>query len=169
MAMPRKLKNFNVFYNGDNYIGRCAEVELPKLTRKTESLQAGGMNGPVDIDLGMEELKINHTWAGFEAEIYRQFGIPNVDGVLLRFAGAYQRDDTAQVDAVEVVVRGRHKEIDPGSAKAGDDTEQKVESKLSYYKLIVNNEVIVEIDFVNFVEFINGADRVAEFRSAMGI
>jgi P2 family phage contractile tail tube protein len=169
MAMPRKLKNFNVFYNGDNYIGRCAEVELPKLTRKTEDLQSGGMNGPVKVDLGMEGLEINHTWAGFEAEIYRQFGIPTVDGVLLRFSGAYQRDDTAEVDAIDIVVRGRHTEIDPGTSKAGDDTELKVKSDLSYYKLTVNGEIVAEIDLVNFVEVIGGTDRLSEFRTAMGI
>jgi P2 family phage contractile tail tube protein len=169
MALPRKLKNYNVFYNGDNFIGRCGEVELPKLTIKTEDWRGGGMNGPVKVDLGMEGLEINHTWGGLEAEIYRQFGINKVDGVLLRFSGAYQRDDTAEVDAVEVVVRGRHTEIDPGSAKAGEDTELKVKSDLSYYKLTVNGEVIVEIDFVNFIHLANGEDRLAEFRAAMGI
>ena len=168
MAMPRKLKNFNVFYNGDNYIGRCAEVELPKLTRNTEDLEAGGMNGPVKIDLGLEGLEINHTWAGFEAEIFRQFAAPAADAGLLRFSGAYQKDDTAEVDAVEIVVRGRHTEIDPGSAKAGDDTELKVKSDLAYYKLTVNGEVLVEIDLVNFVEVVAGEDRLAEFRAAMG-
>jgi P2 family phage contractile tail tube protein len=167
--MPRKLKNFNVFYNGDNYIGRCAEVELPKLTRKTEDLRAGGMNGPVKVDLGSEGLEINHTYAGFEAEIFRQYGIHTVDGVMLRFSGAYQRDDTAEVDAVNVVVRGRHTEIDPGTSKAGDDTALKVKSDLSYYKLDVNGEVLIEIDLVNFVEVVGGVDRLAEQRAAMGV
>jgi P2 family phage contractile tail tube protein len=168
MGMPRKLKNFNVFYNGDNYVGRCAEVELPKLTRKTEDMQAGGMNGPVKIDLGNEGLEINHTWAGLEAEIYRQYAAASADAVLLRFAGAYQRDDTGEVDAVEIVTRGRHTEIDPGSAKAGDDTELKVKTDLTYYKLTINGAVIVEIDLVNFVENVGGVDRLAEYRTALG-
>ena len=169
MAMPRKLKNFNVFYNGDSFIGRCVEVELPKLTRKTEDLRAGGMNGTVKVDLGSEGLEINHTYAGVEAEIFRQYGIPTIDGVLLRFSGAYQRDDTAEVDAVNVVVRGRHTEIDLGTAKAGDDTALKVKSDLSYYKLTVNGEVLIEIDLVNFVEVVGGVDRLAEQRAAMGV
>lgn len=169
MALPRKLKNFNVFYNGDNYIGRCAEVELPKLTRKLEEFRGGGMNGPVEVDLGNEKMEINHTWGGFEAETYRQFGVPTVDSVLMRFTGAYQRDDTAEVDAIDIVVRGRHTEIDPGSAKAGDDTELKVKSSISYYKLTVNGEVLIEIDHVNLVEVINGEDRLADIRTALGV
>ncbi|MDR3353228.1 MAG: phage major tail tube protein, partial [Zoogloeaceae bacterium] len=100
---------------------------------------------------------------------YRQYGIPKVDGVLLRFAGAYQKDDTAEVDAVDVVIRGRHTEIDPGNAKAGDDTELKVKSSVSYYKFTVNGEVLVERDFVNFVETINGEDRLADYRAALGL
>jgi len=169
MGMPRKLKNFNVFYNGDNFIGLCSEVELPKLTRKTEDLQAGGMSGPVKVDLGMEGLEINHTYAGFMTDVYRQWGIPTADLVLMRFAGAYQKDDTGEVDAVEIVVRGRHTEIDPGSAKAGDDTEFKVKSDLSYYKLTVNGEAVVEIDLINMVEVVNGNDRLADIRTAMGL
>ncbi len=169
MALPRKLKNFNVFYNGDNFIGLCDQVELPKLTRKTEEYRGGGMNGPVDTDLGMEKLEITHTYGGFMREIYRQFGIARADGVLMRFAGAYQRDDTEEVDAVEIVVRGRHKEIDAGNAKAGDNTEFKVGSALTYYKLTVNGEVDIEIDFVNFVETTGGVDRLAEQRAAIGL
>ena len=44
-----------------------------------------------------------------------------VDGVQLRCAAAYQRDDTQEVDSVEIIVRGRHSEIDRGEAKVGDD------------------------------------------------
>ena len=169
MALPRKLKNFNVFYNGDNFIGLCDQIELPKLTRKVEEYRGGGMNGPVDADLGMEKMEIMHTYGGFMREIYRQFGIARADGVLMRFSGAYQRDDTAAVDAVEIVVRGRHSEVDPGTAKAGDNTEFKVTSTLTYYKLTVNGFVEAEIDFINFVENFGGIDRLAEQRAAIGL
>ncbi|KLB47455.1 phage major tail tube protein, partial [Xanthomonas euvesicatoria] len=49
-----------------------------------------------------------------------QYGATTHNAVQLRFAGAYQRDDATEVDAVEVVVRGRHSEIDPGTGKSGD-------------------------------------------------
>ncbi|WP_181015454.1 phage major tail tube protein, partial [Pseudomonas amygdali] len=38
-----------------------------------------------------------------------QYGATRHNAVQLRFAGAYQRDDTAEVDAVAVVVRGRRR------------------------------------------------------------
>lgn len=169
MALPRKLKNFNLFNDGVSFVGVAAEVVLPKLTRKLEEFRGGGMNAPVDTDLGMEKLEVEHTYAGLVREIFNQFGITRADGVLLRFAGAYQRDDTGEVDAVEVVMRGRHAEIDPGSGKAGDDTEFKVKSSLSYYKLTINGETVIEIDILNMIEIVNGEDRLAEQRRAIGL
>lgn len=169
MALPRKLKNFNLFNDGVSFVGVASEIVLPKLTRKMEETRNGGMNGPVDADLGIEKLEAEHSYGGIVREIFNQFGLSRVDGVLLRFAGAYQRDDTAAVDAVEVVMRGRHREIDPGNSKAGDDTAFKVTSTLSYYKLTINGETVIEIDLLNMVEMVNGEDRLAEQRRAIGL
>ncbi|WP_066738204.1 phage major tail tube protein [Cupriavidus sp. D384] len=169
MALPRKLKNFNVFHDGVSYVGECEEFTQPKLARKLEEYRAGGMNGPVDIDLGAEKMETEATYGGLMREPFKAWGITAVDGVLLRFAGAYQRDDSEAVDAVEVVIRGRHTELDMGAAKAGDNSQFKVKSSISYYKLTVNGEVWCEIDHVNFIETVFGVDRLAEQRRAMGV
>ncbi|MCW0033802.1 phage major tail tube protein, partial [Burkholderia pseudomallei] len=39
MGMPRKLKGFNVFHNGANFVGEVEELNLPKLKRKMEAWQ----------------------------------------------------------------------------------------------------------------------------------
>ena len=168
MALPRKLKHFNVFYNGEEFFGQATEITLPKLATKVEEYRGGGMPGPVDIDLGLEKLELEHSYGGLMYPIFKDFGIAKVDGAMLRFAGSYQRDDTGEVDAVEVVVRGRHQEIDNGNAKAGDDTEFKVKSSISYYKLAVNGTVLIEIDQVNFIYIVDGVDRLEAHRKAIG-
>lgn len=169
MGMPRKLKNFNAFNDGKSYMGEVAEVALPKLGRKFEDWRGGGMNGPVPADLGIEKLELEMTCGGFMRQVFEQFGTTKADGVMIRFAGAYQRDDTGEVDAVEVVMRGRHQEIDSGKAKGGDNTEIKVKSALSYYKLSINGTVLIEIDLLNFVEIVNGKDILAAQRKAIGL
>jgi len=169
MALPRKLKNFNLFGDGESYLGQVNEVTLPTLTRKMEGYRGGGMSGEVDHDFGMEKIELEHKYGGFMRSIFRQFGATRHDAVQLRFAGAYQRDDSGAVDAIEIVVRGRHSEISPGSAKAGDDTEFSVKSTCSYYKLTINGAVEAEIDFVNMIEIIGGVDRLAEQRRAIGV
>lgn len=171
MALPHKLKNMNLFFNGDNWQGKAEEITLPKLTRKIEAYRAGGMNGAAHVDLGLEDdaLGMEMTLGGVEAQLYKQWGIAEIDGVPLRFAGAYQRDDTGEVTACEVVVRGRLSEIDPGSAKQGDNTQVKFSFKPTYYRLVWNGADLIEIDVVNMVEKVDGVDRLAEQRTAIGL
>ena len=169
MGMPRKLKNLNLFNNGVTYIGQVGEVTPPKLARKLESWRGGGMDGGIKADLGQEDLEMEVSCGGFMRDAFGQYAIAQHNGVMLRYAGGYQRDDTGEVDAVEIVVRGRHEEIDMGKGKPGDDTEFKFKTACSYYKLVVNGETLVEIDLVNMVENVAGTDNLAATRAALGI
>lgn len=169
MGMPNTLKNFNLFNDANSYMGQAPELKLPKLTRKVEELRAGGMNGPVSIDLGQEKLELEFTLAGMDKLLFSQYASSKIDGVALRFAGAYQRDDTGEVMAVEVSMRGRHSEIDPGDSKAGDMSKIAVKTQLTYYKLTINNEEVIEIDLLNMIEKINGVDVLKDQRQAVGL
>lgn len=172
MSLPRKLKNFNLFVDGGSFVGRIPELTLPKLTRKTEDYQGGGMRGPVKSCMGMETLEMEFTCGGYERDLLAKFGVTGVSGVLLRFAGALQADDSAAIPGIhglEVVVRGYFEAIDFGTAKPQDKTEVKVSCALSYYKLTLDNRTLIEFDMVNMVEIIDGEDLAAADRIAMGL
>lgn len=166
--LPRKLKNFNVFSDGDSFLGEAKEVALPKISHKGEDYRGGGMMGEVWMDLGLEKLEMEVTYGGMMVPVLRQMGVTTHDGVQLRFVGAYQSDETGGVTAAELVVRGRHQEVDPGNAQAGSDTEWKVKSGLSYLKWTVDGRTEIEIDLVNCVYIVGGVDRMAEVRAAIG-
>lgn len=166
--LPFKLKNFNVYNDGFSYLGEATEIELPKLKMKGEAYRGAGMIGEVDVDMGLEKLELTATYGGFVVGVLRQFGLVGVDGAMLRFIGAYQSDSDGQALSAELVVRGRHSEFDAGSAKAGEDTETKVTSTLSYLKWTVNGAVEVEIDVLNGVYRIGGVDRYEAIRAIIG-
>lgn len=129
MALPRKLKYLNMFNDGLSYMGVVESVTLPKLTRKLENYRGGGMNGAAPIDLGLDDDALTVEWSvgGLpDVALWAQYAAPGADAVPLRFAGSYQRDDTSEVIAVEVVMRGRHKEIDGGENKQGENTSTKL-------------------------------------------
>ncbi|MGH6997245.1 MAG: phage major tail tube protein, partial [Phenylobacterium sp.] len=81
----------------------------------------------------------------------------------------YQRPDTGAVDAVEIVMRGQHEEIDMGDAEQGEDADFKVKSPLSYYKYVMNGRTEIEIDLLNMVMVVDGQDRLAVHRAALGV
>ncbi|KFF48790.1 MULTISPECIES: phage major tail tube protein [Salinicola] len=170
MALPKKLKALNLFGNGDSYQGQIQSVTLPTLTRKIEEWRGGGMDGSVGIDMGMDGLMTcQWTVGGLVESIFDNFGASRLDADLLRMTGSYERDDTDEVVAVEVVMRGRHTEIDFGDAQDGENTEHKITSTLSYYKLVIGGVTKIEIDLPNYVFKVNGDDRLARRRQALGI
>lgn len=171
MAMPRKLKNLNLFNDGNNYLGVVQSFTGPKLTRKFEAYRGGGMHGAVNADMGLDDgaLDVSWTCGGIVDTLLQQYGVTNASACLLRFTGALQRDDSGDVDAIEIVLRGRHKEIDGGEWKSGETSPVTVSSVCSYYKLSINGQVLIEIDVLNMVEIVNGVDRLAEQRRALGV
>lgn len=169
MALPNSLKNFNAYNDGVNFMGIIEELKLPKLSRKFEEFRGGGMDGPVSLDMGQEKLEIEQVCSGFVLDSYKAYGATKAASVMTRFAGAYQREDTGEVQAVEIVTRGRIQEIDPGDAKVGDKGKTTIKMALTYYKLTVGGEEIIEIDLLNFVFKVNGVDMLESQRKAIGL
>lgn len=171
MGMPRKLKNMNLYVDGQSYVGEVSAVTLPNLARKMEAWRGGGMGGALKADLGLDDDAMQMEWTigGYSKQVLTQFGQGTTDAVQLRFAAAYQRDDTGEVDAVEVVVRGRHSELDRGEAKPGEDTEWKITTQCSYYKETLNGETLIEIDIPNMIQNIGGVDGMEAARRALGL
>lgn len=170
MALPKKLKMMDLFNEGNSYLGQTGEVTLPKLGRKFEDWRGGGMNGSVKVDLGLSDDITELSWklGGIDPLVISQFGAATVSAIGLRFAGSYQRDDTGDTTAVEIVVRGRHEEIDFGNAKAGDDTEKSIKTIWSYYKLSIDGQAVVEIDIPHMIEKVNGVDLLEKHRANIG-
>ena len=169
MGFPSKLKNMNVFNDGNSYLGLATEVMLPKLSRNFEEYRAGGMDAPIKVDMGGQVMELETKLGGMVVHAIRQFGETRHDAVMLRFAGGYQDDSTGVVMPVEVVVRGRHEEIDMGTAKPREGTEHSVKSALSYYKLVINGRTEIEIDVPNMKFVVDGEDRLAAQRAAIGL
>lgn len=168
MQLPRKLKDMNVFQDGQSFLGECKSLVRPKLVLQTEDYRAGGLGGPVKLDLGIQALEAEHTYGGVIPAIQRSFGAARLDSVQLRFAGAYQREDTGRYDEVQIVMGGRHEELDAGTDAVGEDGEFKVKTAVVYYKETVNGEVILEVDILGRVLRVGGVDRWAEARSIIG-
>ena len=165
--LPPKLKNFAFFGNGVSYLGQCNEVTLPKLQLKTDDYRPGGLLGDVKADMGLDPQPLEAKFGGFMRQPLRDFGTARIDGVLSRFVGAYQAEDTGLVMPAELVVRGRWTEIDPGTAKAGDANEFSASLAWTYLKWSVAGTVDVEIDLLGLVFTTGGVDRYADIRAAL--
>lgn len=169
MAMPNKLKAMNIYCNGDNWQGQVESVTPPKLERKMEEWRGAGMDGPVEVDMGMNKLEMTIALGGLIPDVFNHWASPIVESDMLRYVGAYEDDDTGSVHAVEITCRGRYPTIDMGESKTGESNTHTLTASLNYYKLVVDGKTVVEIDVLHHVLNINGKDRLAQRRKALGL
>jgi P2 family phage contractile tail tube protein len=128
------LKNMALFVDGRGYAGNVEELTLPKLTLKTEEFRNGGMDAPIEVEMGMEKLESEFTLTRFDKNVLKLFGLAPGQLTPLTIRGAVISDDGTQT-AVVVNLQGIVREMDPGNWKPGEKATLKVMLALRYYKL----------------------------------
>lgn len=163
--LPRVLKNFSVFADGRGYVGRATEVELPKLTLKMDEFRAGGMDAPVEHDMGMEKLEMKITFGEYDATAMALIGKADIQYTA---RGAIQRIGE---EAVPVIVRtfGQAKEVDNGTWQAGERGTMAIAIACKRLEIEIEGQQAVFIDVENMIRIIGGEDQLASQRAALGI
>jgi P2 family phage contractile tail tube protein len=156
-----------LYVDGRGYAGRVEEITLPKLTIKTEEFLGAGMSAPVEIDMGMEKLEMELTFAEYDSELLKLFGLTNGSDVAFTIRGALQSG--GDIESVIINVRGFFKELDCDTWKPAEKATLKCSIACSYYKLAINGIELIEIDPINMVRNVNGSDQLAQFREILQI
>lgn len=167
--LPSHLLNFNFYANDTDYRGVINEVTLPEINRKIEEHRGGGMIGPAPLDFGSEGLEASIKVAGWQPSLLTSLGSRMHDAFNGRFMGGLNDSNSDAMLTCEVVMRGRITKFSPGSSKPGEPTEQEITYGLTYYKLVISGATVLEIDLVNGIYIVDGVDREADLRTAMGM
>ncbi|MGB0957474.1 MAG: phage major tail tube protein [Litorivicinus sp.] len=162
------LKNMALFVDGRGFAGNVESLTLPKLSLKTESLRNGGMDAPIDVDLGMEKLECDFTLTRFDRQVLKLFGLTHGRAVPVTIRGAMV-SDFGMPTPVMINLQGLVREVDFGDWKPGEKATLKLSMSLRYYKLTHGGDVVHEIDIPNMVRMIGGIDQLAAIRFALGV
>jgi hypothetical protein len=165
--LPRILKNFSLFVDGRGLAGIIDTLTLPTITVKMEEVRAGGMDAPVEHDMGMEKLEASFVLQEYNPEVIKLVGLSAQDKQLTA-RGAMRRDGE---DVVPVVVNmtGGLKQLETGDWKAGDMSNPTFSIALRYYKLTIGGQELIEIDKVNMIRKVGGQDQLQSIRQALGV
>ena len=167
MAIPKVIKNFNMFLAGVGFAGLCDAVKLPELKIKAEEHRAGGMDIPVDLDMGMEKLELGFTMAEQHADVFRQFGLRNQNAVQATFRASKVNDQISE--PYVIFARGMYTSVAGGDVKNGEKAVLEATLTLRYYRLVMANKPLIEIDADNMIRIIDGVDQLASIRADIGI
>lgn len=165
--LPRHLRNFNLFVDGVGQAGEVDELTLPVLTIKTEEHRAGGMDAPVDVDMGMEKMTMTAVISSYKAEHFRGYGALN-QGIPLTIRGVIQRQGE-QPQAVVIRVVASAVTVDRGNFTAGGKQTTTITYTLTKYSEQIAGVEVVNIDVPNMIRIVNGVDQLAGYRAALGM
>ncbi|MCC5807234.1 MAG: phage major tail tube protein [Opitutales bacterium] len=162
--IPQVLKNLNAFVDGRGYAGKCTQLTPPELSLNTEEYRGGGMDGVMEMDMGMEAMEAAVQIPELDADLAGGFGriLP------MTFRGAFE-DERGEVTAVVIALRGKFKGLDMGDWEPGQRAEINHTMAVHYYRLEIGGSTVHEIDIENMTRVINGTDQLAAQRAALGI
>lgn len=165
--LPRHLRNFNVTVDGRGYAGMADTVTPPVLSLATEEHRAGGMDSPVEIDMGVELMEATIVLSDYNEDVIAGFGLLGA-GVPITMRGAIQRQG-AEAQAVVIKMLGGLKSRDEGEWSAGSKQTTTLTYSIRKYSVTINGREVVNIDVENMIRIINGVDQLASQRAALGL
>ena len=165
MAARNILKNFTLFVESLGYAGDIEELQIPNLSLKTEEFRAGGMDAPMEIDMGMEKLELTATLTAIDEEALKLFGKTAANFTARGNLVSHGGDATA----VEVKVTGLVKAQEQPAWKPGEKATLKLTVNCTYYKYTQGGRTVHEIDIPNMKRIIDGVDQLATQRSNLGL
>lgn len=168
MATNDVRTNLNLFVDGHNMAGKVDEFNAPAMGLLAEEFRGGGMDAPLDIEMGMEKLAASFSLMSYERRVLAMFGVAVGQTVLFTVRELLTSADGVKTGVIHTM-RGKILKMDPGTSKPGQLAPLKFELTLSYYKLQHGATVTHEIDVVNMVRIVNGVDQLKADRAILGI
>lgn len=165
IALPRQLKSFNLYVDGESYAGKADTLTPPPLNFLVEAHRAGGMDAPREIELGMELLAFTAVISDYNPQLVALMG---KDDVPLVARGSVEAQG-GRAEPVIINMRGLFKGLEFATWTPGAKTTKTLTSSLSYFRYRQNDVEYCEIDVTNMVRRIGGVDQLAAHRANIGL
>jgi uncharacterized protein len=166
----KKLTNANVYVGNSSYLGKAAEIDLPKITAVMAEHQALGMVGKIDLPSGFEKMEARIKWNSMYPDAMKRMANP-FEMVSLQCRSSLE-DYTAggRTGQVPVVcfMKAQFKEVPMGNFKQHENVELESQLTVTYVKLEIDGQAIVEFDALANIYKVDGVDILAQYRANIG-
>ncbi len=166
-----RLTNANVYVNGKSLLGKAEEVNLPDIKHMMSEHKALGMIGKLELWSGVDKLEAKIKWNSFYSDVHKQFANPfRALNLQVRSSlEVYTSQGRTAQQPVVVFLTGQSKNFPTGNFKQHDNVELESNLTVTYVKVVVNGENILEFDVLANIFKVNGEDIMAQYRANLGV
>lgn len=165
-----RVPNARVYIDGNDFIGKAEEVELPSVKAKLGEVKGLGLYGETELPTGIDKMEAKFKFNGVYPEllsIVSKFKSAHT-AIVRSSMEVWESDGIKEEKPVKAELRGFFKESPSGKFKARDNGEQDVTMAVNYYKLDVDNKTILEVDVLNNIYKVDGEDQLTEYKNNIG-
>lgn len=165
-----RLTNANVYIDGKSFLGKAEEVSLPTIKHKMSEHKALGMVGMMEFFAGIEKMEAKIKWNSFYPDALKKMADPTTSMQLQVRASLEGYSAQGRVEQLPVVcfLTVTAKDFPMGNYKQHDNVEAETNLNVTYCRLEINRESIVEIDVLANIYKVNGVDILAQYRANIG-
>lgn len=170
-VVVNKLTNANVYFDGQSWLGRVMEVNLPEVSVKQVEHSALGMFGTMQTPTGLEPMELTMNFSSVDEVVFRKCSNAFTAWSMQVRSSRERYDATGRIaqDSYVAYFRVKPSNIAGQNFKQHDNVEAEQKFTVDYYKLEINGGTIYEIDVVNNIYVVDGVDLLATYRANLGI
>lgn len=166
-----RATNANIYVDGANFVGKADEVTLPTPKAKESDHNPLGVFGSLKYPTGIDNMDAKIKWNSYYIEAIKKFA--NIfKAVKLQVRWSIESySGNSKVGAVPAVayLTVRPNDMPGGSFKSKDNAELESNLSVTYFKLEINGEEIMEIDVEANIYKVDGVDLLADYRAHLGL
>lgn len=165
-----KLTNANLYLNGNSFLGKAAELDLPEIVHKMSDHSALGMVGMSEFFSGIEKMEGKIRWNSYYPDAMATVADPTKVVEMQARASLETYSATGRDSEVAAVcfLNVAFKKLPMGNFKQHENVELESDFAVYYCRLEIDGNAVVEIDVLANIYKVNGVDITANYRANIG-
>lgn len=165
------VRNANVILNGKSLLGRIEEFSGPMIKPKMSTFKPLGLVAETELMSGFEKMESKLKFTSIYADLM-VVAADFTEEVSLQIRSSvevYTGSRRTEEQPYVCFIRGSFKALPSGNFKQNDNVELEADMNVTYCKIEVNGQEIVELDIMNNIYKVNGQDKLAKYRANLGL
>lgn len=166
----KKLTNGNVYINGNSFMGKAEEIDVPDIVTKMIEHKALGLIGEIELPAGVEKMEARIKWNGPYQDAMKLMGNPFATHQIQVRGNLETWGSTGRIEQVpyRVSMTGSFKQKPGGKFKQNENVDLESMLNITQYALEIDGERIVEFDALANIWKVGGVDILASYRTNIG-
>lgn len=166
----KRICNANVYVDGNSLLGKVEECKLPEVKITLSEHKALGMQGKLEFPSGIDKMEATFKWNSLYSDVLAKVANP-FKTVEIQVRGSLETyGNSGRIEEVPMVayLTGSFTKFPMGAFKQHDNVEAETSMSVTYAKLELAGQTILEVDALANIYKAGGLDLLETYRTNIG-